>query len=330
MSSVDLAIVGFGRIGRIHADNILSMQHANLKMIVDPILDIDAGLKRRGIQQSKNIADLFSLQKIDGVIICSPSNYHVEQIKELSKATKNIFCEKPLGLSIKEIMEVKSLVDSKNLNLHIGFNRRFDPDFSSLKSSVVSGEIGDIHMIKIISRDPSPPPISYIEKSGGMFLDMTIHDFDMVKYLSGVEISEVYAKGDCFIDPEIKKANDIDTAVINMTLKNGVLATIQNSRKAVYGYDQRIEVLGSKGTLIVGNKLLHGVIKGTKDGFTSSNPKNFFIDRYKESYQIEIADFIRSISGETVDHAGVEDGLHALKAGLAANKSLLQNKPIQL
>ena len=330
MSSVDLAIVGFGRIGRIHADNILSMQHANLKMIVDPILDIDAGLKRRGIQQSKNIADLFSLQKIDGVIICSPSNYHVEQIKELSKATKNIFCEKPLGLSIKEIMEVKSLVDSKNLNLHIGFNRRFDPDFSSLKSSVVSGEIGDIHMIKIISRDPSPPPISYIEKSGGMFLDMTIHDFDMVKYLSGVEISEVYAKGDCFIDPEIKKANDIDTAVINMTLENGVLATIQNSRKAVYGYDQRIEVLGSKGTLIVGNKLLHGVIKGTKDGFTSANPKNFFIDRYKESYQIEIADFVRSISGEIVDHASVEDGLHALKIGLAANKSLLQNKPIQL
>ena len=330
MTSVDLAIVGFGRIGRIHADNILSMQHANLKMIVDPILDIDEGLKRRGIQQSKNIADLFSLQKIDGVIICSPSNYHVEQIKELSKATKNIFCEKPLGLSIKEIMEVKSLVDSKNLNLHIGFNRRFDPDFSSLKSSVVSGEIGDIHMIKIISRDPSPPPISYIEKSGGMFLDMTIHDFDMVKYLSGVEISEVYAKGDCFIDPEIKKANDIDTAVINMTLKNGVLATIQNSRKAVYGYDQRIEILGSKGTLIVGNKLLHGVIKGTKDGFTSANPKNFFIDRYKESYQIEIADFIRSMSGETVNHADVDDGLHALKSGLAANKSLWQNKPIQL
>ena len=330
MSSVDLAIVGFGRIGRIHADNILSMQHANLKMIVDPILDIDEELKRRGIQQSKNIADLFSLQKIDGVIICSPSNYHVEQIKELSKATKNIFCEKPLGLSIKEIMEVKSLVDSKNLNLHIGFNRRFDPDFSSLKSSIVSGEIGDIHMIKITSRDPSPPPISYIEKSGGMFLDMTIHDFDMVKYLSDVEISEVYAKGDCFIDPEIKKANDIDTAVINMTLKNGVLATIQNSRKAVYGYDQRIEVLGSKGTLIVGNKLLHGVIKGTKDGFTSANPKNFFIDRYKESYQIEMADFIRSLSGEAVDLAGVEDGLHALKIGLAANKSLLQNKPIQL
>jgi len=330
MSSVDLAIVGFGRIGRIHAENILSMQGANLKMIVDPILDIDEGLKRGGIQQSKNIADLFSLQKIDGVIICSPSNYHVEQIKELSKATKNIFCEKPLGLSIKEIMEVKSLVDSKNLNLHVGFNRRFDPDFSSLKLSIVSGDIGDLHMIKIISRDPSPPPISYIEKSGGMFLDMTIHDFDMVKYLSGVEISEIYAKGDCFIDPEIKKANDIDTAIINMTLKNGILATINNSRKAVYGYDQRIEVLGSKGTMIVGNKLLHGVRKGTKDGFTSANPKNFFIDRYKESYQIEIADFIRSTSGETVDHANVDDGLHALKIGLATNKSLLKNKPIQL
>ena len=330
MSSVDLAIVGLGRIGRIHAENILSMQGANLKMIIDPVLDIDEGFKERGIQQSKKIADLFGLQNIDGVIICSPSSYHVDQIKELSKATKNIFCEKPLGLSVKEIMDVKFLVDSKKLNLHVGFNRRFDPDFSSLKSSIVSGDIGNIHMIKIISRDPSPPTISYIKKSGGMFIDMTIHDFDMVKYLSGVEISEIFAKGDCFIDSEIKKANDIDTAIINMTLKNGILATINNSRKAVYGYDQRIEVLGSEGTLIAGNKLLHDVRMGTKNGFTSANPKNFFIDRYKESYKIEISDFIRSISGKTVDHANVDDGLHALKTGLAANESLLKNKPVQL
>jgi myo-inositol 2-dehydrogenase/D-chiro-inositol 1-dehydrogenase len=193
--------------------------------------------------------------------------------------------------------------------------------------AISSGEIGDIHTIKIISRDPSPPPISYIKKSGGIFLDMTIHDFDMVKYLSGSEISEIYARGGCFIDPEIKKANDIDTAIINMSLKNGALAIINNSRKAVYGYDQRIEVLGSRGTLKVGNKLLNGVQKGTKNGFTRANPKNFFIDRYEKSYKKEILDFIKSIKGEAVEHANVDDGLHALKSGLAANKSLFNNKP---
>ena len=327
MSNINLAIIGFGRIGRIHAANILAAEDINLQMIVDPILDVDKILTDKGIRQSKDIGDLFDLRNIDGVIICSPSKYHVDQIKQISQKTKNIFCEKPLGLSINEIMEAKTLVDNNKLNLHVGFNRRFDPDFSSLKMAISSGEIGDIHTIKIISRDPSPPPISYIKKSGGIFLDMTIHDFDMVKYLSGSEISETYAKGGCFIDPEIKKANDIDTAIINMSLKNGALAIINNSRKAVYGYDQRIEVLGSRGTLKVGNKLLNGVQKGTKNGFTRANPKNFFIDRYEKSYKKEILDFIKSIKGEAVEHANVDDGLHALKSGLAANKSLFNNKP---
>ena len=327
MSNINLAIIGFGRIGRIHAANILAAEDINLQMIVDPILDVNKILTDKGIRQSKDIGDLFDLRNIDGVIICSPSKYHVDQIKQISQKTKNIFCEKPLGLSINEIMEAKTLVDNNKLNLHVGFNRRFDPDFSSLKMAISSGEIGDIHTIKIISRDPSPPPISYIKKSGGIFLDMTIHDFDMVKYLSGSEISEIYARGGCFIDPEIKKANDIDTAIINMSLKNGALAIINNSRKAVYGYDQRIEILGSKGGLKVGNKLLNGVQKGTKNGFTRANPKNFFIDRYEKSYKKEILDFAKSINGEAVDHANVDDGLHALKSGIAANKSLFNNKP---
>ena len=330
MNSVSLAIVGFGRIGRIHADNILANDNMTLKMVVDPFLGLEEALVKREVGQSKNIDDLLAHQNIDGVIICSPSNYHVDQIKQISKKTKNIFCEKPLGLSINEIVEVQSLVNNNELNLHVGFNRRFDPDFSSLKSMISNGEIGDIHTIKIISRDPSPPPISYIKKSGGMFLDMTIHDFDMANYLSGSEINEVYAKGDCFINPDIKKADDIDTAIINMRLKSGVLVMIHNSRKAVYGYDQRIEVLGSKGNLRVGNNLLNGIQKGTKNGFTSANPKNFFIDRYEMSYKKEMSDFVRSIKGETVDHANVNDALHALKAGLASKKSLINNKPVMV
>ena len=327
MKKINLAILGLGRIGKIHAENIISLNECNLKIIIDPVSDFDNNFTDLGIKQSKHFDDLLNENDIDGVIICSPSKYHVSQIKSLSDLTKNIFCEKPLGLSIEEILDVKSLVTKKSLNLHIGFNRRYDPDFSELKRYILNNEIGDLHMIKITSRDPAPPPISYIKKSGGIFLDMTIHDFDMVKYLSGSEISELYVKGGCFVDPEIEKANDIDTAIINMSLKNGVLATINNSRQAVYGYDQRIEVLGSKGVLKVENKLLNKVVKGTKEGFISSNPQNFFIDRYEQSYKKELLNFVQSIKGDIVDYADADDGLHALKAGLAANNSLLNNTP---
>ena len=327
MNKINLAILGLGRIGKIHAENIISLNECNLKIIIDPISDSDNNFTDLGIKQSKHFDDLLNESDIDGVIICSPSKYHVSQIKSLSELTKNIFCEKPLGLSIEEILDVKSLVTKKSLNLHIGFNRRYDPDFSELKRRILNDEIGDLHMIKITSRDPAPPPISYIKKSGGIFLDMTIHDFDMVKYLSGSEIAELYVKGGCFVDPEIEKANDVDTAIINMSLKNGVLATINNSRQAVYGYDQRIEVLGSKGVLKVGNKLLNKVVKGTKEGFISSNPQNFFIDRYEQSYKKELLNFVQSIKGDIVDYADADDGLHALKAGLAANNSLLNNTP---
>ena len=327
MNKINLAILGLGRIGKVHAENIISLNECNLKIIIDPVSDFDNNFTDLGIKQSKHFDDLLNENDIDGVIICSPSKYHVSQIKSLSDLTKNIFCEKPLGLSIEEILDVKSLVTKKSLNLHIGFNRRYDPDFSELKRHILNNEIGDLHMIKITSRDPAPPPISYIKKSGGIFLDMTIHDFDMVKYLSGSEIAELYVKGGCFVDPEIEKANDIDTAIINMSLKNGVLATINNSRQAVYGYDQRIEVLGSKGVLKVENKLLNKVVKGTKAGFISSNPQNFFIDRYEQSYKKELLNFVQSIKGDIVDYADADDGLHALKAGLAANNSLLNNTP---
>ena len=330
MNKINLAILGLGRIGKIHAENIISLNECNLKIIIDPISDSDNNFTDLGIKQSKHFDDLLNENDIDGVIICSPSKYHVSQIKSLSDLTKNIFCEKPLGLSIEEILDVKSLVAKKSLNLHIGFNRRNDPDFSELKRRILNDEIGDLHMIKITSRDPAPPPISYIKKSGGIFLDMTIHDFDMVKYLSGSEISELYVKGGCFVDPEIEKAKYVDTAIINMSLKNGVLATINNSRQAVYGYDQRIEVLGSKGVLKVENKLLNKVVKGTREGFISSNPQNFFIDRYEQSYKKELMNFVRSIRGDLVDHADANDGLHALKAGLAANNSLLNNNPLLL
>ena len=330
MMPVNLAVIGYGRIGKIHSTNALSSENTNLKIIIDPLIDETTSSDYLGLKKSKKMSSLLEIDDIDGVIICSPSDYHIEHIQEASKKTKNIFCEKPLGLSVDEIMRIKRLIKEKNLNLHVGFNRRFDPDFYNLKQLVSKGEIGKTHTIKITSRDPSPPPISYIKKSGGLFLDMTIHDFDMAKYLADSEISSLYAKGGCFINPEIKEAGDIDTAIINMTLKNGVLVTINNSRQAVYGYDQRIEVLGSRGTLKVENRLLHGVQKGTKEGFTSANPQDFFIDRYKEAYEQEILNFISSIRGQDVNYANVDDGLHSLKAGLAAKLSLQKNLLVNL
>tara|TARA_Y100000022_G_scaffold74930_1_gene64557 strand:+ start:459 stop:1454 length:996 start_codon:yes stop_codon:yes gene_type:complete len=325
MKIINLAIVGFGRIGKIHAENIISSNYCNLKLIVDPFLDENEHYNQLGIKQSKKFEDLLEAIDIDGVVLCSPSKHHVKQIKKLSKTIKNIFCEKPLGLSVHEILDVKSEVGKNNLNLHVGFNRRYDPDFTDLQQSIKNNEVGDIHLIKITSRDPAPPPIDYIKTSGGIFLDMTIHDFDMIKYLSNSEISEIYVKGGCFIDPQIKETGDVDTAIINMKLKNGVLATINNSRKAVYGYDQRIEVLGSKGILKVPNRLLSGLETGSSNGFIKSNPKNFFIDRYQESYKKEILNFINSINGEVINYASANDGLHALKAGLAAKRSLQNN-----
>ena len=330
MKPLSLGIIGYGRIGKIHSKNAFRVGNNRLKIIIDPLIEKTNILEYPDVLISNNISTIHKVGDINGIIICSPSNYHLEHIKEASKITKNIFCEKPLGLSLDEIQEIKELIKEKKLNLHVGFNRRYDPDFHELKQSISRGDIGTLHMIKITSRDPSPPPISYIKKSGGLFLDMAIHDFDMAKFLADSEISNVYAKGACFINTDIKKANDIDTAIINMTLNNGTLVTINNSRQAIYGYDQRVEVLGSKGMLKVNNRLISGLQKGSKEGFTSANPQDFFINRYNKSYEIEILNFINSINSYHTNYANVDDGLHALKAGLAAKESVQNNSLVSL
>ena len=330
MNQIKLAVIGFGRIGKIHAENILHMQGVELALIIDPILDKNSHLFDSKTIISKDIESLTTFKNIDGVIICSPSIYHIDQIKIVATKIKNIFCEKPLALDLDEIASIQELSLKLNLNLHIGFNRRFDPDFQKLKNDTCNGVIGDIYQIIITSRDPLPPPINYIKDSGGLFLDMTIHDFDMIRYLTNAEVDEIYVKGKCMVDPNIGKAGDIDTAIINMKLTNGVIASIINSRKAVYGYDQRIEILGSKGSLQVGNQLLHGLNKGTKKGFSLGNPKHFFIDRYADSYELEMRNFIESIKGKEVSYPSVRDAFKTLEAGIAANNSLIKNKPIQL
>tara|TARA_B100001079_G_C16411019_1_gene516451 strand:- start:8360 stop:9355 length:996 start_codon:yes stop_codon:yes gene_type:complete len=330
LSQIQLALIGFGRIGKIHAENILRMRDVEIAIVIDPLIESDSQLFNNETETGKDIESLLNRSDIDGVVICSPSKYHADQIKTLAPNIKNIFCEKPISLDLEEILSIKELSINDGLNLHIGFNRRYDPDFQKLKNNIHNGAVGDIYQITITSRDPSPPTIEYIKDSGGLFLDMTIHDFDMIRYLTNAEIVEIYAKGKCMIDQNIGSSGDIDTAIINLKLSNGAIASINNSRKAVYGYDQRIEVLGSNGNLQAGNQPLHTINKGTNNGFSSANPKNFFIDRYANSYKIEMQNFINTIRGEKASYSTINDALKTLEVGIAAKKSLTKNKPIQL
>ena len=216
------------------------------------------------------------------------------------------------------------------VKLQVGFNRRFDPDIMRIKQAVAAGEIGKIHLIRITSRDPAPPPMDYVKLSGGIFLDMTIHDFDMVRYLSGSEVEEIYATGAVLVDAAIGKAGDIDTAITTMKLKNGALAVIDNSRQAVYGYDQRIEVFGSRGSISAANRTPTQTILTTAEGVMTDKPLNFFLERYQESYRIELKEFIRAVLDDREPAVSGHDGLASTLIGIAARESLASGKPIRL
>jgi myo-inositol 2-dehydrogenase / D-chiro-inositol 1-dehydrogenase len=249
MEKINVAVAGLGRIGKIHLKN-LSRNFPEIKVVA--VMDV--------LEESKAIADefnvpvfvqdfdeLLAVPGLDAVAICSPTDTHADFVVKAAKAGKHIFCEKPLDLSIDRVKEVLSIVDECGVKLMLGFNRRFDPEFKKIRQLVLNDAIGDPQIIKITSRDPGPPPVSYIKVSGGMFLDMTIHDFDMARYISGKQVKEVFAKGAVLVDPEIGEAGDIDTAIITLTFGDNTMAVIDNCRKAVYGYDQRLEVFGSKG-----------------------------------------------------------------------------------
>ncbi|GAH58645.1 unnamed protein product, partial [marine sediment metagenome] len=274
--------------------NILKMPDARLKIVADPFID-DNWARSRGLSTALDPESVFSDDEIEAALIFSPSPLHAEQIIAAARAGKHIFCEKPIALNPDRIRQALKVVAEEGVKLQVGFNRRFDPDFRRIKQAVASGEIGRLYLIKITARDPAPPPMEYVKGSGGMFLDMTIHDFDMVRYLSGSEVEEVYAAGAVLVDPAIGEAGDIDTAVTTMKLSNGALAVIDNSRQAVYGYDQRIEVFGSKGSIAAGNRTPTRTVLTTTDGVVADKPLVFFLERYQESFRAEIAEFIRSV-----------------------------------
>lgn len=332
MNRIKIAVAGLGRIGKIHLKN-LCRNFPELQVVA--VMDI--------FDKSKTIADEFNIPifvktfdeilavpGLDAVVICSPTDTHADYVVKAAKAGKQIFCEKPLDLSLERVKEVLEIIKETEVKLMLGFNRRFDPEFKKIKQLVLNDAIGDVQIIKITSRDPGPPPVSYIKVSGGMFLDMTIHDFDMARYISGKQVKEVFAKATVKVDPEIGKAGDVDMAIITLTFEDNSMAVIDNCRKAVYGYDQRLEVFGSKGMVQAENNYPNNHKLYTEAGISADLPLHFFLERYDASYNQEVREFVDAlVSGSDMPVDG-EDGLLSIAIGLAAKKSVEENRPVQI
>lgn len=331
MTKLKFAVAGLGRIGKIHLDNLLQMPNVEVVAVTDPIAESLQYAKNKGVSSTvATYEELLTIVDIDAIVICTPTDTHADYVEMAAKAGKHIFCEKPLDLNLQRVIDVLKIVEATNTKLMIGFNRRFDKEFRKVKSLVENGQVGEPHLVKITSRDPGAPPISYIKQSGGLFLDMTIHDFDMARFIVEKEVEEVYAKGAVLVDPAIGEAGDIDTAIITLTYTDGTMAVIDNSREAVYGYDQRIEVFGSKGMVQGNNNLSDGHRLYTKDGVQGALPLHFFLERYAEAYKAEMEDFTSTLIDDNQAPVGGEDGLKSLKIGLAAIKSLKENRPVQI
>lgn len=325
-------VIGVGRIGKIHIENLASRIPA---AEVAALADVDGGeLKtvaaKFGIGRTfTNYRDLLGLPELDAVVICSPTSSHYQMIVDAAAQGKQIFCEKPIDLSLEKVEAANQEVARRGVRMMVGFNRRFDPNFRRVRESVAAGAVGKPHVLRITSRDPGPPPESYIRGSGGIFLDMTIHDFDMARYLMASEVVEVYTRAAVFVDPMFARAGDWDTAVITLTFENGAFAVIDNSRQAVYGYDQRVEMFGSGGMAAAANNTSDNHILSDRTGVHAALPLHFFLERYAESYLREMQAFVDSILHGTAVPVGGEDGFQAAVIALAAGKSAAENRPVQ-
>ncbi len=331
---LNLGIIGGGRIGKVHAKSIQNfVSGAKVKTVADPFVDDEmiSYFKELGVNEIyEDYKKIINDKEIDAVLVCSSTNTHADISIEALKAGKDVFCEKPVDADVNKIKEVIKVVEETGKKFKVGFNRRFDSNFSSIKKSIKSGKIGDVHIVKITSRDPQAPPIEYVKVSGGMFMDMTIHDFDMVRFLSGSEPVEVFAKGSALIDKKIGEVGDIDTAVITITMEDGSIAVIDNSRQAVYGYDQRAEVFGSKGMVKVENKTNSSLEISNEEGVVKEKPLYFFLERYMDSFAEEMRQFCNAIINNDEVAVDVYDGLAPVYMAIAAKKSIEEGKPVKI
>jgi myo-inositol 2-dehydrogenase/D-chiro-inositol 1-dehydrogenase len=326
-------IIGAGRIGKVHAETLAyRLPEAQIMAVTD--------VNREAAQA---LADKFSIPtvaassdeiiadpQIDAVLICSPTGTHADLIIQAAKAGKHIFCEKPIAFSLDKIDAALAAVKTAGVQLQIGFNRRFDANFARVRKAVATGEIGKPSLMHIISRDPNPPSPAYARSSGGVFVDMTIHDFDMARFLMGDEVEEIYTAGAVLIDPEIGKAGDLDTALIVLRFRNGAIGTIDNSRKAVYGYDQRVEILGSEGKIETANCYPNQAVISGGTAVHRDLPLNFFMDRYTESFSMELKSFTQAVVENRPTEVTGIDGRIPVAMALAARKSYDERRPVRL
>jgi myo-inositol 2-dehydrogenase / D-chiro-inositol 1-dehydrogenase len=322
-----VALIGAGRIGKIHAANAAAHPALSLKYVIDPIGDAAAMLAARYGATAATLESALADPAVAGVIVASPTDQHLAHCRQAAAAGKAIFCEKPLDLSAERARSAAAALG--RARLFVGFNRRFDPSFRALRQKLQSGAIGSLETLHIISHDPAPPPVSYIKVSGGLFKDMTIHDFDVARWLLGEPVVEVYAMAACLVDPAIGAADDIDTAKVLLRTASGRIALISNSRRSGYGYDQRIEAFGSGGAVRVDNMTATTVSVWDEGGANGAPFQNFFLERYAEAYRLEMDHFAAVLRGEE-PAVGFADGVHALELAEAAGRSSATGRPVAL
>ena len=326
-----IAVLGAGRIGKMHAE-LLARQVPGASLAM--VQDINGDASRAVGQQfdaphTTEVDEVFASADVDAVAICSSTDTHVPFMIAAANAGKAIFCEKPISLDLAKVDEALAVIKSSGVPFQVGFNRRFDAAHDSVRAAVIDGSVGDLHMVRISSRDPAPPPIPYIKVSGGIFLDMMIHDFDMARFITGSEVIDVYAQGAVRIDPAIGEAGDLDTAVVMLRHENGCITTIDNSRQAVYGYDQRVEAFGSGGLAASENPLTHTGMRRSAGGTISQTIPYFFLDRYIPSYVEEWRSFVGYVTNGGDSPVGPNDARAPLVIGLAAWKSYRENRPVR-
>lgn len=330
---LSIALIGAGRIGRVHAETVaLRLPGARLAAVADVYLPAAEEVAAR-YGAARAVADyrpLLEDASVDAVLIASATDTHAEMIEAAAAAGKDIFCEKPIALDLERIDRALDAVERAGVRLQVGFNRRYDPTFRAIQQQARAGAIGEIHLLRITSRDPEPPPIAYVRRSGGIFFDMTIHDFDMARYLVGCEVVAIYAAGGVRVDPAIGEAGDLDTAIVTLHFEDGTLGTIDNSRRAIYGYDQRVELFGSGGMLAAGNQRPDTAVRMDEEGTHSARPLYFFLERYREAYVDEIAAFVRAVQQDRPVEVTGADGRTPVVMAMAATRSAREGRVVRL
>lgn len=332
MKKLSLVLIGMGRIGKIHLNNILRhFPQVQISGVADRDYNPEQFAREYGsIPFSRDAKELVAKSEVDAVLICTPTSTHADMIRLALEHGKHIFCEKPVDLSLETTKQLVDQVQGSGIKMMLGFNRRFDPDFLHAQRQIKEGRIGGVQIVKITSRDPGLPPIEYIKHSGGLFMDMVIHDFDMARYIMQKEVKEVYARGRVLVDPKVGEAGDIDTALTTLIFEDDSYAVIDNSREAIYGYDQRLEIFGNKGMLQVENNLHNRNIVYDKQGIHQSLPLDFFMDRYAASYLNEMKFFIEALQNDQPIPVSGKDGLEAVVIATAAKWSVEKKRPVSI